>query len=236
LAEIEEQHVVQIAARGASLAARPRESTLADWRSAPVFQEDEARDAQVSAYRALAFAVRNEERAFAFYTYVAAEAVDVAVRALAEDLARDELDHASRLRRLRRRAFRENRPLDVETPTSLDELRAAYRQWESDAAAAHDLLADRLNAAGQTRQAEIFQRLADEENRAAAGVRATSAQPLSTTAAGMRLVETIFDRLSFIGERAKDEFVVGEAQRLAQRMVARMALAGSALRGEAADA
>ena len=62
-------------------------------------------------YQALAFAVRNEERAFAFYTYVSAETVDHGVRALAEDLARDELDHASRLRRLRRRAFHKDRPL-----------------------------------------------------------------------------------------------------------------------------
>ena len=61
-------------------------------------------------YRALAIAVRNKERAFAFYSYIAAEARSPGVRALAEDLARDELEHAAVLRRERRRAFRRERP------------------------------------------------------------------------------------------------------------------------------
>ena len=48
LAEIEEQHIVKVAARGTTGDAQSKRSALADWRSAPVFREDEARDAQVS--------------------------------------------------------------------------------------------------------------------------------------------------------------------------------------------
>lgn len=72
--------------------------------------DDEARDpARSSAYRALAFAVHNEERAFRFYTHVAASAPDDTVREYAEILAREELGHAALLRALRRRAWHAER-------------------------------------------------------------------------------------------------------------------------------
>ncbi len=68
--------------------------------------DDEARDPyQSSPYRALAFAVHNEEIAFRFYTHVAAESENEAVRKYAEILAREELGHAALLRAERRRAY-----------------------------------------------------------------------------------------------------------------------------------
>ncbi len=67
---------------------------------------DEARDPfQSSPYRALAFAVHNEEIAFRFYTQVTAESVNQTVRKYAEVLAREELGHATLLRAERRRAY-----------------------------------------------------------------------------------------------------------------------------------
>jgi len=56
-------------------------------------------------YRALAFAVHNEEIAFHFYTHVAANSENEAVRRYAEILAHEELGHASLLRAERRIAF-----------------------------------------------------------------------------------------------------------------------------------
>lgn len=71
---------------------------------------DEARDPLYSTpYKALAFAVNNEENAFRFYTHVAAEADDETVRKYAEILAREELGHAALLRAERRRAFHAQR-------------------------------------------------------------------------------------------------------------------------------
>ncbi|GJD55578.1 ferritin-like domain-containing protein [Methylobacterium dankookense] len=61
------------------------------------------------AYRALAAAVRNEERAFAFWTYVAAQADRPEVRQAAEAMAHEELGHVAILRRERRRAFHAER-------------------------------------------------------------------------------------------------------------------------------
>ena len=58
-------------------------------------------------YKAFAFAVHNEERAFLFYTYVAADSNDTEVCHHARVLARTALDHAASLRVLRRRAWRQ---------------------------------------------------------------------------------------------------------------------------------
>jgi rubrerythrin len=59
----------------------------------------------LSAYRAFSMAVRNEERAFMFWTYVSANAASNEVRQAAERMAREELGHVAELRRERRKAF-----------------------------------------------------------------------------------------------------------------------------------
>jgi rubrerythrin len=70
----------------------------------------EARDPYYSSpYRALAFAVHNEEIAFRFYTHVAAESDSQVVRDYAETLAREELGHAALLRAERRYAYHAER-------------------------------------------------------------------------------------------------------------------------------
>ena len=72
--------------------------------------DDEAKDPdQSTPYKALAFAVHNEERAFRYYSYVAAHSKDPDVRDYAEVLAREELGHAALLRAQRRRAWHAQR-------------------------------------------------------------------------------------------------------------------------------
>ena len=56
-------------------------------------------------YKALAYAVHNDERAFLFYTYVAADSHDSDVCHYARVLAREELGRAAELRVLRRQAW-----------------------------------------------------------------------------------------------------------------------------------
>ncbi|AFL52453.1 rubrerythrin [Sinorhizobium fredii] len=63
----------------------------------------------LTSYRAFSMAVRNEERAFVFWTYAAAHAPSEEIRQAAERLAREELGHVATLRRERRRAFHEMR-------------------------------------------------------------------------------------------------------------------------------
>jgi rubrerythrin len=78
----------------------------------------------VDAYRSWAVAVRNEERAFAFWSYVAANGETAEIREAAERMAREELEHAKTLRRERRKAFFRERRLSptVQEPHDLSRL------------------------------------------------------------------------------------------------------------------
>ncbi len=96
-------------------------------------------------YRALAFAVHNEERAFRLYSYIAAAAEDPRIRACAEELASEELGHAVLLRVERRRAYHAERnreddhelpsPRRVETLGDLLAVAAVIESWIADSLA-----------------------------------------------------------------------------------------------------
>ena len=78
---------------------------------------DEAYDPYYSTpYKALAFAVHNEEIAFRFYTHVEANSENEAVRKYAEILAREELGHAALLRAERRLAYHRERKSETNAP------------------------------------------------------------------------------------------------------------------------
>ena len=88
-------------------------------------------------YLALAFAVNNEELAFRFYSYIAANAKDDEVRKFAEVFAQEELSHAALFRERRRRAFHEQRRKVEHSPMtapdqihSIDDLVTASIQTE----------------------------------------------------------------------------------------------------------
>lgn len=78
---------------------------------------DEAHDPFISSpYKALAFAVHNEEIAFRFYTHVAANSDNETVRKYAEILAKEELGHAALLRAERRYAYHAERDSKTKEP------------------------------------------------------------------------------------------------------------------------
>ena len=99
-----------------------------------------------SPYRALAFAVHNEERAFHFYTQVAATADDEVVREYAETLAREELGHAALLRSMRRRAWRLERGTARDEPDIEPATIQTLADLLSVVASAERCLADNLAA------------------------------------------------------------------------------------------
>ncbi len=108
--------------------------------------DDEARDPyQSSPYRALAFAVHNEEIAFRFYTHVAAESENETVRQYAEILAREELGHAALLRAERRLAYHAERKNNMVEPRLNPN--AVHNEADLLAAAIHidHYLADEMN-------------------------------------------------------------------------------------------
>ncbi len=97
-------------------------------------------------YRALAFAVHNEERAFHFYAQVAATADDETVRDYAETLAREELGHAALLRTLRRRAWRAERDASHDEPNIDPAIINTLADLLAVASSAERCLADNLAA------------------------------------------------------------------------------------------
>lgn len=108
LAEVEGGHVSEVAGwagrRGESAATSASPPfPLPDTFDAP--PDEMAQSKLLTPYRALASAVRHEERSFAFWAYVAAHAERPEVKQAAERMAHEELEHVSLLRRERREAF-----------------------------------------------------------------------------------------------------------------------------------
>jgi rubrerythrin len=233
LASVEEKHVAHIDRRSLALLGHLPAAAQVRWELPETFDEEAARSARLTPYDALAVAVRNEERAFAFYAYVAAGTDDPAVQDFAEELAKDELEHAVLLRRERRRAFRAGPRPDAregrtQIPGSPEELQALSSRWSAEDARAHAALADALDADGNAPLAAAFRQIAAEEGTALAG------PPQGAGAVevrdGLRLLERAFDRYADIAEHARDEAVVSEAQRLAERVLRHLALAGGTSR------
>lgn len=126
-------------------------------------------------WKALAVALRNEERTFAFYANTARDAEDVEIRRYAESMAREELAHVLLLRMQRRAAWRAERaereelsdaPARPEAPViaTCADLQALACAGEASAAAALRDAAERLRdePSGDGATIALFDALAEE--------------------------------------------------------------------------
>lgn len=178
----------------------------------------------LTSYRALSMAVRNEERAFAFWTYVAAHAERPEIRTAAEAMAHEELDHVATLRRERRRAFHAERSSAATVrgaPASPDLAALEQRLAE--------LLEDRAEAV-EAAQAESLQEFAREARRNALDLRrvpalsaALSGPPGRIPGDAAALSELLVDRYLEAAERLRDEDDLVRAQALARSAIVRLA-------------
>ena len=113
LAAAEREHVDSVARWSQSRRGKAPDPALVRWEAPETFGAETAREIGSSRlttpYRALAMAVRNEERAFAFWSYVAAYSEDSEIKQAAEAMAHEELGHVSTLRKERRRAYHKER-------------------------------------------------------------------------------------------------------------------------------
>jgi rubrerythrin len=109
LAAAEREHVASVARWSLSRLGRMPDPALVRWEAPKTFEAEATEEIRTSRlmtpYRALSIAVQNEERAFAFWSYVAAFAGDDEIKEAAEAMAREELAHVSTLRKERRRAY-----------------------------------------------------------------------------------------------------------------------------------
>ncbi|MBP2301140.1 ferritin-like domain-containing protein [Azospirillum picis] len=210
-----------------------------------------AERSSITPYQALSLAVLNEQRAFAFYSYIAAHAEADPVRSNAEALAREELSHAARLRRERRAAFHRERsahPADT---------RSAPRHRVASMADFQPLKAALLSAAVSELQelAAVLHGLGDPDGvawleRTVAELRAADsaalpgsaaagplpARPLPTdiaqaVRAAVAVPERLAESFGDIAERSTDESVLSEALRLEELAVGQIALLAHTLQG-----
>ncbi|NLG59091.1 MAG: rubrerythrin family protein [Gammaproteobacteria bacterium] len=166
--EEERRHVAAVDRWAASVGDPPPAATDYEWMLPEDLSsswDDVAGSALLTPYRAFALAVDNEERAFAFYAYLAAHAESDEVRREAEKLGAEELQHAALLRRWRRRAYHRERgstrpPSARHGPGDIDSV-AALRDFlsrrEAEVALAHLGLARRLERAGHAEGARLLE-------------------------------------------------------------------------------
>src|SRR5215471_5006948 len=109
LAAAEREHVNDVTRWSQARLGKAPDAALVRWEAPETLDADTAAEIKTSRlmtpYRALSMAVRNEERAFAFWSYLAAFAHDPEIKKAAEAMAREELGHVSTLRMERRRAY-----------------------------------------------------------------------------------------------------------------------------------
>ena len=198
------------------------------WALPETFDEAAAQDLASSrladAYRVLSMAVRNEDRAFALWSYIAAAAETPEIQEAAERMAHEELGHASELRRARRAAFHAGRAGRAPERTSpIETLLAQAGRLEL-------RLADQLLELGDGLAGDDARRareLAAQTGAMADAVAALTPAPddastfevLDAPTTAERLVEIYLE----IGDRSRDETVVAAVQALARQAIARLA-------------
>lgn len=113
LADAEREHIESVTSWSQSRRGQAPDPMLVRWEVPETFDVEASAEITgsrlMTPYRALSMAVRNEERAFAFWSYVAAFAVDPEIQKAAETMAREELAHVSTLRKQRRGAYHRER-------------------------------------------------------------------------------------------------------------------------------
>lgn len=172
-----------------------------------------------TAYRILAVAVQNEDRAFALWSYIAAHADAGGIRDAAESMARQELQHAWELRRARRRAYHAE---------GLDRTRHAGAKNLASLGRIEFRLAQSLEQAAMGAQdaaAQELHRLARESRRTAVELSTDNAADLQAGGDGdiLTVAEQLAEDFLDISDHSADEAEIAQAQALAERAVLRLA-------------
>lgn len=224
LSQAEKEHVESVGRWSQSRTGKAPDASLVRWQAPETFDAEATAEIKASRlltpYQALAMAVQNEERAFAFWSYMAAFAENPEIKSASETMAREELGHVATLRRERRRAYHSEhsrdttprtgaadrmidaRALELRLATQLDGL--AHHPWD----AARDQL-DELRTETLRMSEE-----ADGIGRFPADFAARDAQSLAELLADLYLEEA---------EAAGDQQRVDLLQRLAMKAIARLA-------------
>jgi rubrerythrin len=223
LAAAEREHVDSVTRWSQSRRGKAPDPTLVHWEAPETFDAETAREIGTSRlttpYRALAMAVRNEERAFAFWSYVAAYSKDSEIKQAAEAMAREELGHVSTLRKERRRAYHKEHQ-EAGRSGRGDMMHIDARALELRLAAQLADLERGLDGMAATRTRELL----EETMRMSAQTGGLGKFPASLE---QREAETISEALADAyleaAENSNDQAQVVLLQGLAERAIARLA-------------
>lgn len=231
LVEEERGHAEHVAGWARSTTGSPPDPARIRWQPPETFDEEEARQITssrlASAYRALSMAVRNEERAFALWTYIAAQAGSPEIQAAAERMAGEELRHAALLRRARRRAWHAERD---RVAAGAPQPPALQRAEQAEAVLARLLpaLTTSHASSGELRRlaaeaegaAQACTRLGSD----AAPPRPAEGDPPATVEEALRLAERAAEAYLDAADAAREEDSLHRLQRLAEGAIARIAV------------
>lgn len=242
LREAEEDHENGIGTWAEREGIAPSTSLSFQWDSPEAPTEKDVAEAGgplMSPWQALAMAVRNEERAFAFYTQIAARTPSFEVREYAEKMASEELEHVALLRLERRRAWSGEysatlAALPTVGPPPADDT-AAFADWmrTAELETAGRLLskAQLCRDAKAADVADLFQDLAEETEavvRAAGAERPVPEIHAAPGAPGDLLREEgqrharLYDALMRVVETSQVEDLVASAQQVVAVVLGRL--------------
>jgi rubrerythrin len=224
LAAAEREHVDSVARWSQSRLGKAPDPALVRWEAPETFDSETAAEIKTSRlmtpYRALSMAVRNEERAFAFWSYVAGFAKDPEIGKAAEAMAREELGHVSTLRKERRRAYHKEHEEAERRARDTGVMQIDARALELRLAALLAELQGRLEGPAAVRTRELLEETL-QMSQETAGI---GKFPVSFE---RRDVETISEALADAylesAESSADQTQVVLRQGLAQRAIARLA-------------
>lgn len=234
LAAEEQQHVANVEQLSVRILGSVPAVEVVRWVLPETFGSEElGSPALLTPYRALSVAVRCEERAFAFWSYVAAGAGDAAVRTQAEAMARQELFHATKFRIARREAYAAERrdrarpSQDDRRDLGFEELRSTRARMEAEAASFLLAAANKLEAIGDSDSATLLRNLWRELGPAASETQIpTLLQGTGSTALlfdAMGVFERISDRYLDLLARSPGDPMTAELQRLSDATTSQVA-------------
>lgn len=222
LVDEESQHLGNVVAWSEKVSGKQPDLSNIRWELTETFDDEGARTIApelLSAYRAFSIAVRNEERAFVFWSYVAAQTDQDLVRDAAEQMAHEELGHLTTLRRERRRAFHAARRFGSAIAASAPTLPELERR-----------LADHLNAAAAKASDDAGSSLRDLARQAQERSDNVARSPLGDTPLLRSVSDNVSDHLAPLcellldcyldfGDRSPDEDNRNRAQEFAADVI-----------------
>ena len=225
LAAAEREHVNDVTRWSQARLGKAPDAALVRWEAPETLDADTAAEIKTSRlmtpYRALSIAVRNEERAFAFWSYLAAFAGDPEVKQAAEAMAREELGHVAILRKERRRAYhKQHNAMRTGSQGGVEGDQIDAGELERRLAARLAELERGLAGASADRVRELLRETTDMANEAAGVGRF----PLSRARGDAQdIAEALADAYLESAEAARDPAGLDSLQKLAERAIARLA-------------